>query len=53
MLGTAIRQVATVLGAGAAGLSQAQTLGIVASLLGGGGYSIDRAIKVRQSLRND
>lgn len=45
--GTAIRQVATVLGAGAAGLSQAQTLGIVASLLGGGGYSIDRAIKVR------
>ena len=49
--GAVIRQIATVLGAGAGGLSQAQQLGIVASLLGSGGYSIDRGVKVSSGYR--
>ena len=48
LLGAVIRNIATVLGAGAGGLSQAQTLGVIASLLGSGGYSIDRGVKVTQ-----
>ena len=53
LVGTVIRNIATVLGAGAGGLSQAQTLGIIASLLGNGGYSIDRGVKVTQVSERD